>query len=594
MDERVEQWYQNRTDELKHALLDASTKIKNYTAFRLISFLTFGLGIYLAVKFGSGFVVLSLLGLVAFFFAVKKSKVWNDDKVFLEAKFHAVQDELKILSGAMPALPIHDPAVPLKHEFAKDLDVFGQVSLYQMLSRCFLASSKDKLSNELLSQPPSEELLKVKQDMVKACSRENEWRLNMRASGELVEEDLKALSRLKEMSFEDFSSIELKFMKLCTYIVPIYALVVIVLAALGAISLNIAFIGLTFPLGLIGMKIKKINSVYSRMQDLKKTLGNYARYFKRALEINEKDGPLHQKIQQLEEGKESILRLAAIADRFDQRNNLLVGITLNSLMVFDFQNLLRLIQWHRAWFDKMEDSMNVLGELEHYSSLGTWAFHLSDQGAYASIGEEPLKAENLIHPFMLVSGAVQNSASLSRFPEMSIITGANMAGKSTYLRTVGVNYVLAGLGIPVCAESFTYAGVHLFSSMRTTDSLQDGKSYFLSELERLSQLIEKVKTNEPVIVLLDEILKGTNSNDKAEGSRHFVEQLIRYKAGGMIATHDLSLCELADQNNSVLNFHYSADIQGNDLSFDYTLKPGICDTMNATFLMKKLGIIAEE
>ena len=132
----------------------------------------------------------------------------------------------------------------------------------------------------------------------------------------------------------------------------------------------------------------------------------------------------------------------------------------------------------------------------------------------------------------------------------------------------------------------------MFSSMRTTDSLQNGKSYFLCELERLALITEKVKSGEPILLLLDEILKGTNSHDKANGSRYFVKQLLDHKVTGFVATHDLSLCELEKESSTIQNQHFAADIQGDDLSFDYTIKPGICDSMNATFLMKKLGIIS--
>ena len=169
-----------------------------------------------------------------------------------------------------------------------------------------------------------------------------------------------------------------------------------------------------------------------------------------------------------------------------------------------------------------------------------------------------------------------------------------MAGKSTYLRTVGCAYVMANTGLPVMAKSFVFSAAPLFTSMRTTDSLQEGKSYFLSELERLAQLISMAKQERPMVVLLDEILKGTNSNDKASGSQSFVRQLMKYKVAGMVATHDLSLCSITQDYPKMKNVHFAADIKGDDLSFDYRLKPGVCDTMNATFLMKKLGIIDVE
>ena len=172
----------------------------------------------------------------------------------------------------------------------------------------------------------------------------------------------------------------------------------------------------------------------------------------------------------------------------------------------------------------------------------------------------------------------------------SIVTGANMAGKSTFLRTLGVNLVLAQMGAPVVAQSFTFRPVPLFSSMRTTDALEDNASYFYAELRRLQILVERLESGQELFVILDEILKGTNSKDKAEGSRKFLEKLTRLPASGVIATHDLSLCVVADSSPQVHNQFFDVTIGTEDLDFDYVLRDGVCANMNATFLMDKMGI----
>jgi DNA mismatch repair ATPase MutS len=165
-----------------------------------------------------------------------------------------------------------------------------------------------------------------------------------------------------------------------------------------------------------------------------------------------------------------------------------------------------------------------------------------------------------------------------------------MAGKSTFLRTIGVNIVLANNGLPICAQHFIYKPIKLISSMRTTDSLMKDESYFFSELKRLKFIVEEIKTDE-YFIILDEILKGTNSVDKEKGSKKFVQKLLESDSTGIIATHDLSLCQLEEENKEIFNYYFDAEIKNDELHFDYRLKEGVCQNMNASFLLKKMEIV---
>jgi DNA mismatch repair ATPase MutS len=171
-----------------------------------------------------------------------------------------------------------------------------------------------------------------------------------------------------------------------------------------------------------------------------------------------------------------------------------------------------------------------------------------------------------------------------------VITGANMAGKSTFLRTVSMAIVMANVGLPVCADKFKYAPIKLITSMRSLDSLVDNESYFFSELKRLKFIVDKIE-NEDYFIVLDEILKGTNSTDKAIGSKKFVQKLVKSKSTGIIATHDLSLCEIENELPEVKNYYFDAEVINDELNFDYKLKRGICKNMNASFLLAKMKIV---
>jgi DNA mismatch repair ATPase MutS len=186
---------------------------------------------------------------------------------------------------------------------------------------------------------------------------------------------------------------------------------------------------------------------------------------------------------------------------------------------------------------------------------------------------------------------VRNDIEVAKRPYFLIITGANMSGKSTYLRTIGVNFVLACLGAPVCADALCLSPAVLFTSLRTSDSLNENESYFYAELKRLKMIIDRLESGEKLFIILDEILKGTNSVDKQKGSLALVQQLLRLQSCGIIATHDLLLGSLeAEFPDHIKNYCFEADIAGNKLNFSYRIKEGIAQNMNATFLMRKMGI----
>ncbi len=207
--------------------------------------------------------------------------------------------------------------------------------------------------------------------------------------------------------------------------------------------------------------------------------------------------------------------------------------------------------------------------------------------------KEIIKAINLGHPLLNTKKRIDNDFTINK-EEFFIVTGANMAGKSTFLRTVSLSIVMANCGLPVCAERYQYQPIKLITSMRTTDSLTEDESYFYSELKRLKFIVDELDTEvfgKEYFIILDEILKGTNSKDKAIGSKKFVEKLTKSKSTGIIATHDVSLCALEIDFSEVKNYYFDAKINNNELYFDYTFKKGICKNMNASFLLQKMGII---
>ena len=258
----------------------------------------------------------------------------------------------------------------------------------------------------------------------------------------------------------------------------------------------------------------------------------------------------------------------------------------------DTRLAIRLERWLSRFGSEMVGWLDALARFDAYASLAGFAFNHPDY-VYPTLTDHyfTMKGKRLGHPLLDRNRCVRNDVHVPDAPWFLIITGANMAGKSTYLRTVGVNYLLACVGAPVCAESLTLCPASLMTSLRTSDSLASHESYFFAELKRLQAIILRLRQGERLFIILDEILKGTNSEDKQKGSLALMKQLVGLGSCGIIATHDLLLGSLEREfPEAIKNYRFEADIKNNELSFSYQLREGIAQNMNACFLMQKMGI----
>lgn len=299
--------------------------------------------------------------------------------------------------------------------------------------------------------------------------------------------------------------------------------------------------------------------------------------------------------QELISGKTSaskkIKSLYRILNQFDNRGNMLYG-ALNILFLLDIVLIRLAEQWKKNYGNEVEKWMTAVAEFEALNSLAAFA-HANPQYTFPQIIFEKdfvFKAANMGHPLIISNTRITNSFELDGRGKIAMITGANMAGKSTFLRTLGINTILTYIGSPVCASSFTISPVRIFTSMRTKDNLEEHISGFYSELLRLKRLLQLIKPEEPpVLYLLDEILKGTNSADRHEGAEALIRQLTQSKSFGLIATHDLALGELKLENN-IDNYSFNSTFEDNKMLFDYKLQEGICKSFNAKQLMAEIGI----
>jgi DNA mismatch repair ATPase MutS len=291
----------------------------------------------------------------------------------------------------------------------------------------------------------------------------------------------------------------------------------------------------------------------------------------------------------------AIHQLATILKYMDSNLNLLVSVILNGMFMFNLHLLLKVEKWKKDNSEKVPDWFETIATFDALTSLANFAYNQSNFTFPKKLDDDfSFKAENLGHPLIQQEKRVVNNLDINGWNQFAIITGANMSGKSTFLRTIGVNYILAMTGAPVCASNLEFYPVQIHSSIRTNDSLARNESYFYAELKRLKQIIDELESGKRKFILLDEILKGTNSKDKQAGSFALIEQLLRYKSVGMFATHDLALGDLANQYpDHVNNLCFEIHISGDEMKIDYILHKGVCKNLNATYLMKNMGILFE-
>jgi len=286
--------------------------------------------------------------------------------------------------------------------------------------------------------------------------------------------------------------------------------------------------------------------------------------------------------------------LQKILNELDYSQNILVGFILDSFLLWDIRCIYRLDKWHKDYEGSISEWFEIIAEMDALISFANlnynhpdWAFPMvKDSG-------QSFYAEDLGHPLILKEKRIGNKFSLNEKEKIVIITGANMAGKSTFLRTLGVNLILASQGSKVCASTFSFTPVRLFTHMRTSDNLMKDESYFYAELVRLKFMLDLLRDGENLFIIIDEILKGNNSIDKLNGSIELLKQLIQHPTHCVVATHDLKLTELSlDYPDVIKNQCFEVSLSDNELNFDYKLRDGVTSTMNATFLMRKMGIIS--
>jgi hypothetical protein len=531
-----------------------------------------------------------VLGLVVFIYLLSKYTDIKAKRELHKALVKINSEELKIATGDFyhrdSGLQFQAP----KHFYSLDIDLFGKGSFFQYINRTSSSEGQTQLANALKANNNSN--IEERQNAIIELSQKVEWTQLYAATGSLIETETPAPKIIHWLkNHTNFIPKEMKWLPW------LFTLISLTLLALAIVKiLDISFFGywLFVGIGLTGLYLKKINSLASNLDKTKDTFRQYASLLFQIENEKFSSKLLQEKQKQIQfEGKkasEIFFEFSKHLDALDNRNNLIGAIFGNGYLLSDIKNSYKVEQWMSKYGHKVEDWFEVVSFFDAYNSLGNYAFnHVEHVFPEISKSKTTINAKGLGHPLLNKAKRISSDVLIDS-KQFFIVTGANMAGKSTFLRTVSLHIMMANVGLPVCAKSSSYSPVKLITSMRTSDSLTDDSSYFFSELTRLKFIVDTIE-KEPYFIILDEILKGTNSTDKAIGSRKFVEKLVAGNATGIIATHDLSLCEISNELDKVKNYYFDAEIVNDELYFDYKFKKGICQNMNASFLLKKMEII---
>lgn len=595
-----ENHYTERLSLTEGQLQQVKKQIFRISMLRLALFIAGIAGLYFFFNQTTLLIICICLTFLPLFILVKIHNRFFIRKEWLETQARIIQEELQALSGDYSSFEDGKEYVNPEHPYSFDLDIFGRRSLFQSINRTCTFFGKNRLAKWLQNHLHEKTSIEKRQEMVREISEHTLFREQFRVAGLVHHGQSSDGEKIQAWSQSPAQYLHAGWVKAFIWGVPVINSLLLITSLAGWTSFS--WLGLSFGIFLVlsfGI-IKRATYIQETYGKQLKSLNGYARLIALAKAENWKSAGMQELMERFNLNGQSpiqaLQQLSKELDRLDLRNNQFLYVLLEGSIFFQLQEIVRIERWKARYGQHINEWLETVGKLDALCSLGTFAYN-HPQYTYPELTEKPFcfLATQMGHPLMPASQCVKNDATIPSRPFFLIITGANMAGKSTYLRTIGVNYLLACIGAPVCCERLKLYPNQLITSLRTSDSLSDNESYFFAELKRLKRIIDLLNQGQQLFIILDEILKGTNSMDKQKGSFDLIRQFMQLKANGIIATHDLLLGSLIKQfPEEIRNYCFEADIKENELTFSYKLREGVAQNMNACFLMKKMGIILQE
>lgn len=586
--------YQQRVTQNTELAQQLRNKYNRYAIIRLVAFIGgIGLGLWIS-DFGIIATTLYIVGFIVFF---GRFMIWHERIATRRRHHETLKDlnerELKYLNLETADFDGGKSYEDALHPYAVDLDIFGDYSLFQYINRSFTSLGKERLANFLKTTASIQEI-EQRQAAFKELSPKLDWRQYLGVYSFETEDSQSEIADLLYWLKKDDFITDNKWLRLAMWVLPILTLAAIILSFF-LIPYQVAVAFVILQTLILRQYLERINKIHTQTAQADKFLKKYARIIghieKETFEADKLKEVQQAFFAENTSASKSLKQLSYIISQLNLRFNIF-AFFLSSTVLWDFQWIRQLEDWKKRLRNALPEWFEALKEFEAINSLATLHYNHPDWNfPTLSTDGEKITAKEIGHPLIHRDKRINNDFEIPHKGHLKLVTGSNMAGKSTFLRTIGINIVLATTGAPVCAQRFDLPLLEVYTSMRTQDALHESTSSFYAELKRLKVIIEAVETKENVFFLLDEILKGTNSNDRHKGSKALIHQLIKTKGMGIIATHDLDLWVLEGEHpDQVENLCMEVEVNDQELVFDYTLKKGVSKSFNATYLMRNMGI----
>ena len=589
--------YQHKAEETNTQLVSLRSRSRFFILTEIGSFLVaIGFVVLYTLLADAAWTLLCAVAALCFYLYIRRRDVLNDRKIkHGEALLGVYQNEIDYQHGNFSGFEAGEQYVCPQHPYTFDMDVFGVGSLFQRMNRTISTGGSDQLAACLSTEwghTKREDLIgeiRMRMAAIDELGQDETFLSSFKSLGvkERINtaEVLKALTAIHQQSFPKIFHNPLLRYFCYADLLGFYVSIVLSVMGLAPSLLPLWWGMFNFMFSfLCGHKYMRVIS--ELIAKVHAQVDGYLQVLKLINTTEFKSAELQTLKEKLSGAEESFEQLEIILQKIDNRSNEVGVFVFNSFALIDIAIVRLFLRWQHTYEQRTNEWIDSLNLFDALVSMGNFRLN-EDRAVQAEISEENkvvYDAKNLYHPF-LGEKAVANDFTIHDH-EYYIVTGANMAGKSTFLRSLGINYLLAMNGLPVFAEHLKVSVFHLFTSMRTTDDLTHGISYFNAELLRLKKLLGSLRDDVPSLIILDEILKGTNSLDKLNGSRLFLQYIAERNVTGVIATHDLELSKM--ENEYVGRFHnYCFEIElGEDITYSYKITKGVARNQNATYLLK--------
>ena len=589
--------YHQRYEHFNKLATDFETKYTRISYLRLVYFLVGLVGLIYLFSKAASIALWLLIPFLGVFAAMVK---WHD-RIKAQRDYYrnltSINEwELSALDHQFHHFESGAEFADADHPYLYDLDIFGDRSVYQFINRTVSLPGKRTLA-KWLSQPAAKKEIEARQQATAELKELLDWRQDLQAIGMQLNEETDGVQTVLKWLQEPFFILNSSFIKTATFTMPVIMLASMVLYYFSVVPLWVPVLCWITNLLFIKYTYQEVTNTVRKTASNADLLKVYHRLFEHIESPSfesEKLRALQQRLQvNGQQAAATIKELGGLSANLNIRENEFAYLVFNTFFLWELIFCYRLEQWKQRMQHNMADWFAALGEWEALASFGSLYFN-HPNWSQAVIHDHycEVKGKGVAHFLIPEKVRVNNPVGVDSKGKIILITGSNMSGKSTYMRTVGVNLVLAMAGAPVCASAFATSEVFVYTSMRNKDSLQESESSFYAELKGLKKIIDVVEKGEiPVFFLLDEILKGTNSHDRHKGSVALIRQLLRDEGAGMIATHDLALCDMAERfPGAIENWCFEVEIKESGMVFDYKIRPGVCQSLNATRLMQQMGI----